>query len=107
MEQEAKTSEVQPQAPQQRGPMDAEAVRYVQSLMAGEAKPPNEYAADLVDQLRNANAEMAQLREVIPQLSQRLEAARSRQIALQAIMTQHGINLYGWRQKAEGKSNGR
>lgn len=82
----------QPQADQ----FDDAGVKYVQALMNGKEPPPNQYVGDLVEQLRQADVELNRLGTQISHMSDSLEKARQRRIALVGITQQLGLNVVRW-----------
>ena len=85
-----------PQAPQSTDEMQA-IQEYIQQLLDGKAKLANRYARDMLQQVRSAEQQLAQLAPRIERLQQTLEQAQTRRTALAAISQQLGVMLYRWR----------
>jgi len=78
---------------------------YVNGLLAGDIKPPNRFVADLVAQMREATARLANTRAAVERLEKGLEEARANRIGLDAIVQNIGATLASWQDDAT--KNGR
>ena len=73
------------------------AQEYVSGLLQGKAKQSNRYVRDLLQQVQQAEQELARLVPQIERTRSALEQAQTRHTALRAISHQHALTLYRWR----------
>lgn len=85
-----------PTDPQQQARIDSE---YINGLLAGKTQPPNEFVGDLLQQMRQANAETGQLRTAIERAENDLKAMRDRRLVLDGIVQHLGQTVIVWRGK--------
>ena len=94
---QAKVESEQQAKPSPEDENERAAREYVDSLLQGKTKPQNRFVGDLVQQMRQAQQELAQLAPQITDMENSLVHARNRQTALLAIAQQLGMNIYRWR----------
>jgi len=71
---------------------------YINDLLTGSEKPMNEYAGDLVKQMRNARGESTQLRSQLDKLEADIQAIKDRRIVLEGLVQNLGMFLIKWKE---------
>lgn len=77
------------------------AIAYINDLLSGKETPTNKYAKDLLNQVRDAEQQRTQLRNMIERLNANLQDAQTRLVQLTAVSQQLGSNLYRWKELVE------
>lgn len=76
--------------------------QYVDDLLAGKIEAPNQYVADVVDQIRAARKELEALRPRVQELTDAVTQTRQRGAALALLIQQLAANLVRWRDTEGG-----
>lgn len=77
------------------------ATEYLNALLAGKKKPTNQYAGELLQQLRQSEMRLTHIKGRIEELQTELNQLTQQRIALIGVSQQLGMNIYRWRDKGE------